>query len=341
MTAHGSHAWQWMYPPLQCHAQGWLAVGDGHEIYWEACGNPMGAPALFVHGGPGAGSTPADRRWFDPQHYRIVRFDQRGAGRSRPAGELRANTTGHLVRDMEALRRHLQIDDWLLFGGSWGATLALAYAQRHPQRARALVLRGVFTATARERQWLYAPHGAALVYPAAWQRLTATMAPSQRADPLEGLAALLHCGDAATQQATARAWLRWEQELMDFELGREQDQPHAASAQHSAASETAALAAARIGVHYARHDFFLAEGELLKQAARLRDMPGVIVQGQGDLVTPPAAAEALHRAWPRSRLVRVPDAGHPSGHGPIAQRLVEATDDFSMETSDERQSFQR
>jgi proline iminopeptidase len=337
MSSSRSHAWQWMYPPLQCHAQGWLPVGDGHEIYWETCGNPMGAPALFVHGGPGAGCTAADRRWFNPQHYRIVLLDQRGAGRSRPAGELRANTTEHLVRDMEALRRHLQIKDWLLFGGSWGATLALAYAQRFPQCVRGLVLRGVFTATARELHWLYAPHGAALVYPAAWQRFTATIAPSQRAAPLPALAAALYSGDPALEDATAQAWLRWEGDLMDFELHREQGASRAVSTSDSALA--GAAAAARIGVHYARHDFFLADGELLQQAARLRDVPGVIVQGQRDLVTPPASAETLHRAWPLSRLVRVPEGGHASTHGEIAQRLVEAADEFSMETSHERQRF--
>ena len=334
----GSHAWQWMYPPLQCHAQGWLAVGEGHEIYWEVCGNPMGAPALFVHGGPGAGCTPDDRRWFDPRHYRIVLFDQRGAGRSQPAGELRANTTEHLVRDMEALRCHLQIDDWLLFGGSWGATLALAYAQQHPERVRALILRGVFTATASERQWLYAPDGAARVDPAAWQRLMAAIPPPQRADPLQALALRLHGSDPVAAQAAAQAWLQWEQDLMDFEAIRAPGPPQAAPAQHSPTS--AALAAARIGVHYARHDFFLADGLLLRQAARLHNVPGVIVQGQDDRVTPPQAAEALHRAWRLSRLVRVAAAGHASRHGEVAQRLVEATDEFSMETSDERQAIQ-
>lgn len=333
----GSHAWQWMYPPVQCHSQGWLDVGDGHEIYWETCGNPMGVPALFVHGGPGAGCTPDDRRWFDPGHYRIVLFDQRGTGRSRPNGELRANTTAHLVRDIEALRRHLDTGDWLLFGGSWGATLSLAYAQRYPDRVRGLVLRGVFTASAHERQWLYAPRGAALAYPAAWQRLTATLAPDKRVDPLGALSACLHGGDCAIEQATAQAWLQWEQDLMDLE--RTDTPPHARAPQQRGPSGAAALAAARIGMHFARHDFFLREGELLRDAARLRDVPGVIVQGQRDLVTPPAAAEALHRAWPHSRLVRVPSAGHASTHGEMARRLIEATDRFSKETSDEREPF--
>ena len=359
MTSCDSHAWQWMYPPLQCHDEGWLDVGDGHEIHWEVCGNPIGAPALFVHGGPGAGCAPADRRWFDPSHYRIVLFDQRGAGRSRPQGGFHANTTGHLVRDIDALRRHLQIDRWLVFGGSWGATLSLAYAQRHPEHVRGLVLRGVFTATADERHWLYAPHGAALVYPAAWHRLTATIAPSQRADPLGALAAHLHCSDPAIEQATAQAWLQWEQDLMDFEANEAPREPGAAAPERPGFAAAPALAAARIGVHFARHDFFLRDSELLRRAARLRDVPGVIVQGQRDRVTPPATAAALHRAWPLSRLVRVPTGGHASSHGAMAQRLIEATDDFrdtrvrgprhmsarvqapagTMETSDERQLF--
>jgi proline iminopeptidase len=333
-----SHAWQWIYPPLQCHAQGWLEVGDGHEIYWEVCGNPMGTPALFVHGGPGAGCAPEDRRWFDPRHYRIVLFDQRGTGRSRPLGELRANTTEHLLRDIETLRRHLQIEDWLLFGGSWGATLSLAYAQRHPVRVRGLVLRGVFTGSAAERQWLYSPRGAALVYPAAWQRFTATLAASRRAEPLEALAECLHGGDEAIEHATAQAWLQWEQDLMDLE--RVDAPPHPAAA-HPAPRGAAALAAARIGVHFARHAFFLREGELLRNAARLAEVPGVIIQGQRDQVTPAATSEALHRAWPRSRLVRASSAGHASTHGEMARRLIAATDRFSMETRDEREPFEQ
>jgi proline iminopeptidase len=324
-----------MYPPLQCHAQGWLDVGDGHKIYWEVCGNPMGAPALFVHGGPGAGCAPDDRRWFDPQRYRIVLFDQRGTGRSRPLGEVRANSTAHLLADIEALRRHLAIERWLLFGGSWGATLALAYAQRHPQRVRALVLRGIFTATVREREWLYSPQGAALVHPEAWRRLIAAIPCSQAADPLPALAARLHSGEPAIEEATARAWLRWEHELMELELGEAPEDPRAAVDRHSARPGGAACAAARIGVHYARHDFFLAEGELLREAGRLREVPGIIVQGERDLVTLAVAAQALHRAWPSSRLVPVPAAGHASSHGEMARRLIEATDAFSLHASGE------
>jgi proline iminopeptidase len=328
MTSCADHAWKWMYPPRQCHAQGWLDVGEGHEIYWEVCGNPVGVPALFVHGGPGAGCAPGDRRWFDPSFYRIVLFDQRGAGRSRRQGELHANTTEHLVGDIEALRTHLQIERWLLFGGSWGATLALAYAQRHPERARALVLRGVFTATEEERRWLYTAQGAARVHPAAWQRLTATLPAAQRSAPLEALAAKLHCGEPTAEQAAAQAWLQWEQDLMDFEAEEPSRPPNGSVEPQPVTECDAALAAARIGVHFAQHGFFLQEGQLLRDATCLRDVPGVLVQGARDLVTPMASAVALHRAWPGSRLLQLEAAGHASSHGAMAQQLIAATDGF-------------
>lgn len=318
MTAHGAHAWQAMYPPLQVHAHGWLAVGERHEMYWEECGNPLGQPALFVHGGPGAGCEVDDRRWFDPQHYRIVLFDQRGAGRSRPQGGLVANTTDDLVRDIESLRERLHIERWLLLGGSWGATLALAYAQAHPGRARALVLRGVFTATAAERCWLYGEHATEL---------------------LRSVAAELHSGDAATEQAAARTWHRWEQALMDHELSSV-----AAEIQCALRDPAAELSAARIGVHYAQHGYFLREAQLFAHAPRLRAVPGVIVQGAQDRVTSGAAAHMLKRAWPGSRLQLLAEAGHASRHPQMARALIAATDFFVtpaakhilQETRDER-----
>lgn len=323
MDTKRTHAWQSMYPPLQSHAHGWLDVGDGHQVYWEECGNPLGLSALFVHGGPGAGCTTDDRRWFDPRRYRIVLFDQRGAGRSRPRGRLIANDTENLVRDMETLRRHLQIERWLLFGGSWGATLALAYAQRHPERTQALVLRGVFTATSSERRWLYTDQGAAALYPEAWQRLSLTIEASQCTDFLSALAKQLHCGDAAIEQAMARAWMQWEQDLMELEV----QTPQKPTGQRFPDDPTV-LAMARIGVHFACHAFFLEEGQLLVQAARLRSVPGVIVQGGCDLVTPPATALALHRVWPHSRLQRIEAAGHASSYPAMAQQLIAATDYF-------------
>jgi proline iminopeptidase len=321
MASPSAHAWQWMYPPVQCHSHGWLDAGDGHEIHWDVSGNPMGVPALFVHGGPGAGCSADDRRWFDPRRYRIVSFDQRGAGRSRPQGELRGNTTDHLVRDIEALRIHLGVERWLLFGGSWGATLSLAYAQCHADRVLGLVLRGVFTATAGERQWLYTEHGAAALYPRAWQALMAAISPSRHAEPLEALAANLHCGDPLIEQGAARAWLRWEHDLMDLEWGE-------AAKGVRAPADGVALAAARIGVHYAQHRFFLDEGELLQRAHTLCSVPGVIVQGARDQVTPPAAATALNQVWPGSRLVRVAQGGHASSHPHMARELIAATDGF-------------
>jgi proline iminopeptidase len=332
------HAWQWLYPPLQSHASGWLDVGDGHAEYWEVSGNPAGAPALFLHGGPGAGCSPSDRRWFDPSHYRIVLFDQRGAGRSRPQGGIEANTTGHLVQDIEALRRHLEVDRWLVFGGSWGATLALAYAERFPHRVAALVLRGVFLGTRREIAWLYAPGGAAALLPAAWERLVSSI-PCNADDILGSVASQLHCGAPAIEHAAALAWLEWEQELMESDDVADA-RNHTQRAPDASTPQTwAVLAAARVGVHFARHAFFMNEGQLLAGASLLRDIPGVIVQGGRDLVTPPAAAQALHRAWPGSTLHLVDGAGHASSHPAMARQLVAATDSFrettKMDTNNE------
>jgi proline iminopeptidase len=305
------HAWQSMHPPVQCHDEGWLAVGNGHAIHWEVSGNPLGAPALFLHGGPGAGCKADDRRWFDPAHYRIVLFDQRGAGRSRPRGALQHNTTQHLVDDIEALREALGIQDWLLFGGSWGATLALAYAQQHPSRVRAMVLRGVFLATARERDWLFGDGGAAAQFPDAARAFLAVGA-------LQDYDRRLAQGDVTA----ARAWLDWEQELMR----RESWIPH--QVRDDGVPDDHALASARIGVHYARSSWFLQEGQLLRDAPALRPISAVIVQGQRDLVTPPQAALSLHAAWPDAKLVLLPDAGHASSDPAMAGELVAATDRF-------------
>jgi len=319
LDSDNAHAWQVLYPPVQCHDSGWLDVGDGHALHWEVSGNPAGVPALFVHGGPGAGCTPNDRRWFDPRAYRIVLFDQRGAGRSRAQDPLHANTTAHLVADMEALRAHLGIHNWLLFGGSWGATLALAYAQRHTQRVRALVLRGVFTGRACERRWLYGDQGAALRHPAAWQRLRAGVGAASGDELLTAALTRLHGPDGAARDAAALAWWRWEQDLMDAET----TSPQAPTPPCEAGL---ALRMATLGVHHAIKGYFLAEGELLAGAERLRDLPGTIVQGSRDLVTPPATAQALHRAWPRAQWQGVVAAGHASSHPAIARALVAATD---------------
>ncbi len=314
-----AHAWQVIYPPIQCHDSGWLNVGDGHAIHWDVSGNPAAPAALFVHGGPGAGCTTSDRRWFDPQAWRIVLFDQRGAGLSRAQDPLHANTTAHAVADMEALRLHLGIANWLLFGGSWGATLALAYAQAHAARVRALVLRGVFTGRACERRWLYGEQGAALRHPAAWQRLREGMGTAPGDSLLAAARARLHGSDAAARDAAAQAWWRWEQDLMDAETTRPQTPSPPCEAGQ-------ALRMATLGVHFAAHAYFLAEGQLLAGAASLRALPGDIVQGSRDLVTPSATAQALHRDWPRAQWRGVAAAGHASSHPSMARELIAATD---------------
>ena len=349
--APGSHDLECLYPPLAPHAHGWLEAGDGHQVYWEACGNPHGAPVLFVHGGPGNGCSADDRRWFDPQRYRIVLFDQRGAGRSRPAARLVANSTAHLVRDMESLRAQLGIDRWMLFGGAWGATLALAYAQRHPARVRSMVLHGVFTATAREQRWLYGVRGAAahrpepLPHPGSLEGITAN-APGVAADAaapgrlLDGLSAQLHCGDPDTEHQAALAWVQWEHDLATLEVPAMAAAGPAATTDGSEADTPspaeAALTVARIGVHFARHGFFVGEGELLLNALRLRSVPGVIVQGARDLVTPPAAALDLHREWVGSVLQFVEGTGHDWHHKAMACQLVAATNAFGTPTAPPR-----
>ena len=312
------HAWQVLHPPLQAWDSGWLDVGDEHRIWWEQCGHPGAPAALFVHGGPGAGCTQGDRRWFHPQHWRTVLFDQRGCGRSLPMACLQDNDTGALVADMEKLRRHLGIERWLLFGGSWGSTLALAYAQAHPQRVSALVLRGIFLATRAEREWLYGPRGAALRHPAAWQRLCAAAGAHKGQTLLDAMHFRLQVDDAAAS-AAAHAWRRWEHELMDADTS-------ASPPPGAAPDDAAALCAARIGVHFARAGWFIEEGMLLRSAGRLRGLPAIIVQGQRDLVTPPSAARALHAAWPGARLVEVPGAGHGSRHPAMARHLIQATE---------------
>ncbi len=280
-----THAWQVMHPPRLPWQQAWLEVGDGHAIHFEQSGHPGAPAALVLHGGPGAGSNAQDHRWFDPQQWRVVLMDQRGCGRSRAADVLHANTTAHLVADIEALRRHLGIPRWLLLGGSWGSTLALAYAQAHPQHVAGLVLRSLFLGTAAEGRALFGP-------------LT------------EEVQAALQAGGSAAQ-AAALAWWQHEQARMAHE-GPPSPRPEAA----------ALLAAARIGVHYARAGWFLRDGQLLQNAAPLQGLPGAIVQGLDDRVTPPAAARALHAVWPAARLIELAGAGHASTQPAMASALV-------------------
>jgi proline iminopeptidase len=306
-----------LYPPIEPHDSGCMDVDDGHRIYWETCGNPLGQPALFLHSGPGGGCSANHRRLFDPDRYRIILFDQRGCGRSLPHACIAANTTAHLVSDMETLRQALGIDRWLLLGGSWGATLALAYAQAHPQRVSAMVLRGVFTARRSELRWLYR-EGASCLYPEAWERFVAPIPERKRGDLVAAYHRRLTCGDAAAELAAAHAWCAWEDALMTL-----------LPASSSVTDEQPLLALARIEAHYFVNGAFLEEGQLIANAHRLRDIPGVIVQGRHDAVTPLATAWDLHKAWPRAQLHIVPDAGHASSEPGILRRLIAATDYFA------------
>lgn len=306
-----------LYPPVEPYDSGMLDVGDGHSLYWEVSGNPDGRPALFVHGGPGAASGPMARRHFDPDAYRIVLFDQRGAGHSTPRGALEANTTWHLVADMERLRAHLGIERWLLFGGSWGATLALAYAQRHPERVSAMVLRGVFTARRSELDWAYRG-GAGQLFPEFWAEFLAPVPESLRDDPLAAYASLLQ--DPSTAEEAALAWSRWEGSIVSL-LPREHFRTDYARPEF-------AITFARLAVHYFRHGAWLEDGQLIRDAGKLAGIPCRLVQGRYDAVCPPTTAYELYRAWPGAQLALVNNAGHAVDDGDTLNQLRAATDAF-------------
>jgi proline iminopeptidase len=303
-----------LYPPIEPYATGRLTVDDVHILYWEACGNPHGVPVLFLHGGPGGGCLPHHRRFFDPSFWRIVLFDQRGAGRSTPIANLTNNTTPHLVADIERLRETLGIERWMLFGGSWGSTLALAYAEAHPQRCTGLVLRGIFLARANELHWFL--HGMGTIFPEAARAFSEFLPPSERSNLLQSYYRRLTHPDPAVHLPAARAWDRYESACSTLlpqnpQLSRiEQD--------------ASALAIARIEAHYFMHKAFMRENALLDGLARIRHLPCTIVQGRYDIVCPIATAEALARAWPEAQYVVVPDAGHSVREPGIARELVTA-----------------
>lgn len=312
------------FPPIDPHTTGMLDVGDGHSIYWEACGNPEGRPALFLHGGPGGGCSTDNRRLFDPEVWNVLLFDQRGAGRSRPLGGLEANTTPLLLADIERLRALHGVERFdLVLGGSWGATLALSYAQAHRERVRALVLRGVFTARAREIDWLYGD-GAAHVFPEAHDAFLNHLPESDRADPVPAYHRLLTCGDQSVEFSAAAAWCAYEGRMLTM-LHRS---PYGASSGY-ASPHTHALA--RIEAHYFVNRSFMEEGQILARASLLADLPGVIVQGRYDMVTPPVTAHELHRLWPASKLEIVPDAGHATVEPGVLSALVAATKRFARD----------
>ncbi|PSR57950.1 MULTISPECIES: prolyl aminopeptidase [Nocardia] len=313
-----------LYPPLEPYREGMLDVGDGQHIYWEESGNPDGKPVVFLHGGPGGGTDPMHRQFFDPAAYRIVLFDQRGCGRSTPhvadGASLEVNTTWHLVADIERLRTHLGIERWQVFGGSWGSTLALAYAQTHPERVTEMVLRGVFLLRRKEIDWYY--NGAAgFVYPDEWEKYLAPIPDDERdGDMVAAYHRLLHSPDQDVATAAAVAWSSWEGATSSL-----LPQPERVA---ESAEPRFALAFARIENHYFVHGGFLEENQLLRDIDRIAHIPAVIVQGRHDIVCPAVSAWDLHRAWPGSRLHLVTDAGHAAAEPGTTHHLIEATDEF-------------
>ncbi|HEY5712544.1 MAG TPA: prolyl aminopeptidase [Allosphingosinicella sp.] len=309
-----------LYPPIEPYRSGRLDVGDGHNLYWEQCGSPDGKPVVFLHGGPGAGCSPDHRRQFDPARYNILLFDQRGCGRSTPHASLEANTTWHLVDDIERLRELAGIEKWMVYGGSWGSTLALAYAQAHPERATELVLRGIFTFRQSELDWLY-KYGASEVYPDKWEEFLLPIPAEERDDLVAAYHRRLTGPDPAARLAAAKAWSKWEAETVTL-----LPDPHVID-EHT--DDDFAIAIARIENHYMVNKGWLDEGQLIAAAGKLRHIPGVIVQGRHDCCTPPAAAWDLKKAWPEVELNIVPDGGHLFSEPGIKDGLIRATDRFA------------
>ena len=308
------------YPELQPHNRGRLRVSAMHEVYFEECGNPAGKPAIVLHGGPGGGISSFLRQLHDPEAYRIILFDQRGCGQSTPYAELQDNTTWALVDDMEALRRHLGVERWQVVGGSWGSTLALAYAETHPDRVTELIVRGIFTLRKSEIRWFY-QEGADALFPDAWESFLAPIPEAERHDLVAAYHRRLTGPDPAEQMACARAWSQWEGSTLSLLPDEKRVSDFG--------SDRFALAFARIECHYFMNGgFFREDGELLANAARLKDIPGVIIQGRYDVVTPPRSAWDLHRAWPEAEFIMVADAGHTATEPGIADALVRATDRF-------------
>jgi proline iminopeptidase len=303
-----------LYPAIEPRCTGTLDVGDGHRLYWEECGAPRGVPVVFLHGGPGAGASPVHRQFFDPAHYRIIVFDQRGAGRSTPLGSLVANTTADLVADIERLRTMLGFERWIVFGGSWGSTLALAYAQHHPERCLALVLRGIFLGRPAEIDWFL--HGVRNVFPEAWREFAEFIPAPERGDLLAAYHRRLVDPDPAIHVPAARRWSVYEGSCSTLA-------PNPALVADFA-SDRVALGLARIEAHYFVNRLFLPEGFLLANVGRIRHLPAVIVQGRYDAVCPAVTADDLHRAWPEAEYHVVADAGHSAFEPGIRSRLVGA-----------------
>ncbi len=311
------------YPDLRPYRMGRLRVSALHEIYFEECGNPQGKPVVVLHGGPGGGISPFLRRLHNPAHYRIILFDQRGCGQSTPHAELEENTTWHLVADMEALRTHLGVETWQVLGGSWGSTLALAYAQTHTERVTELILRGIFTIRRREIKWFY-QEGASALFPDVWESFMAPIPPDERHDFVAAYYTRLTGDDPQAQLACARAWSQWEASTLAL-------RPNPAVVADFG-SDAFALAFARIECHYfINKGFFASDDQLISGAHKLRALPGTIIQGRYDVVTPMETAWALHKAWPEAGFEIIADAGHTATEPGIADALIRATDRFAMQ----------
>ncbi|NOE27900.1 prolyl aminopeptidase [Ruegeria sp. HKCCD6157] len=307
---------QYLYPPIDPFDQRMVDMGDGHRIYVEQCGNPDGIPVVILHGGPGGGCSPAMRRYFDPRAYRVILFDQRGCGRSRPTASVEDNTTWHLVADIERLRKLFEIEEWIAFGGSWGATLALIYAQTHPDRVSRLVLRGVFLATQAELDWFYGG-GAGRFWPEQWQKFTSLLPEVELEDTIAAYNKRLFSGDRATEILYARAWSHWENALASI---------HTNGSVGESPGEYARTFA-RLENHYFTNKAFLeTDGQILEQMDRIAHIPGHIVQGRYDMICPPQAAWSLAERWPNAELKMVRQAGHALSEPGISAELVRIMD---------------
>ena len=306
-----------LYPPIEPYTSGELDVGDGHRIYYERAGTPGAKPAVFLHGGPGGGINPDHRRLFDPRRYDVLLFDQRGCGRSTPHAELEANTTWHLVADIERLRQLVGVERWLVFGGSWGSTLALAYAQTHRERVSDLILRGVYTVTRAELLWYY-QHGVSEMYPDRWEAFVAPIPADERHDLIAAYRKRLVGDDPAERLVAARAWSTWEGGTIKLLP----DEDYAATFNE----ERYALAFARIENHYFTHGAWLDEGQLLRDAHRLGGIPGAIVHGRYDMPCPLRYAWELHKLWPEASFHVIEGAGHAYSEPGILDQLIRATD---------------
>ncbi|WP_255422997.1 prolyl aminopeptidase [Undibacterium sp. FT79W] len=310
-----------VFPEIEPYRSGTLAVDELHTLYWEECGNPEGQPVLFLHGGPGAGTSPSHRRFFDPAHYRIVLFDQRGAGKSTPLGEYRNNTTALLIEDIEKIRVMLGIPQWLVFGGSWGSTLALAYGEAHPERCLGFILRGIFLCTKTEVDWFV--NGMGYFYPEIHQRFAEAIPIEERGDLLQAYVKRLFCDDPAIYMEAARNWSRYEGSCLFLKPQAE--------AIASFESDEVSLGIGRLEAHYMLHGAFMEDDALIRNIAKIRHLPAVIVQGRYDVICPPVSAYRLHQAWPEAAYHVIGDAGHAAMEPGIASALVQATEDFKTQ----------